>query len=208
MPEIVKQHFEERRGYANYYFNRLNRDRVWKAWAARGDFTPLDKPWVLTGPLEGGKFRFELASQRIALALPKQQIEWPVTDELASSLAPPNSGGLFAALYLWRRLAVGGPDRYGEVYYLGTAPFPSFDEPLDVLVGLHGGVECRYYFDTKTGLLAGLEMYPEENADPCEVYFSEYGDVAGRQFPHRIEVRFGNETFAVFRVEAVEWGGK
>ncbi len=60
MPEIVKQHFEERRGYANYYFNRLNRDRVWKAWTARGDFASLDKLWVITGPVDGGQFRFEL----------------------------------------------------------------------------------------------------------------------------------------------------
>ncbi len=206
MPEIVKKHFEEKRGYANYYFNRLNRDRVFKAWAARGDFASLDKPWVLTGPLDGGgKFRFEIAAQQIVLTLPKEQISWPVTDELGSSLAPPDSGGLFAALHLWRRLAILGPERFGEVYYLGTAPFPGCDGPADVLVGLHGGVECRFAFDSKTGLLAGLEMFPYENADPCEVYFADYRDVGGRQFPHRIEVRFGSETFATFRVETVEF---
>jgi len=207
MPEIVKKHFEQKRGYANYYFNRLNRDRVWKAWAARGDFAPLDAAWILSGPLEGGgEYRLELGSHHIVLVLPKERIDWPVTEEIGSSLAPPGSGGLFPALYLWRRLAIGGPDGYGETYYLGTAPFPGHDEPLDVLVGLHGGVECRFYIDPKTGLPAGLEMCPEENADPCEVYFGDYRDLSGRQFPHRIDVRFGNEPFAAFRVEAVEMG--
>ena len=207
MPEIVKKNFDQKRGYANYYFNRLNRDRVFKAWAARGDFAPLDKPWVLDGPLDGGgKYRFELSAQQILLTLPKEQISWPVTDELGASLAPPDSGGLFATLHLWRRLAVLGPERFGEVHYLGTAPFPGCDGLADVLVGLHGGVEGRFAFDPKTGLLAGLEMFPHENADPCEVYFADYRDVSGRQFPHRIEVRFGSEVFATFRVEAVELG--
>jgi S1-C subfamily serine protease len=207
MPEIVKKHFEEKRGYANYYFNRLNRDRVFKAWAARGDFAPLEKPWMLAGPLDsGGNYRIEIASQQVVLTLPKEQISWPVTDELGSSLAPPDSGGLFAALHLWRRLAILGPERFGEVYYLGTAPFPGCEGLADVLVALHGGVECRFAFDPKTGLLAGLEMFPDENADPCEVFFGDYRDVGGRQFPHRIEVRFGNEAFATFRVEAVELG--
>ena len=37
MPEIAKKHFEEKRGYANYYFNLLNQRRIWKAWS-RGQF--------------------------------------------------------------------------------------------------------------------------------------------------------------------------
>ena len=35
IPEIVKKHFQEKRGYANYYFNTLNQERIWKAWNGR-----------------------------------------------------------------------------------------------------------------------------------------------------------------------------
>ena len=41
LPEIVKKHFVAKPGYVNYYFNQLNRDRVWKALVARGDFRAL-----------------------------------------------------------------------------------------------------------------------------------------------------------------------
>jgi serine protease Do len=203
MPEIVKRHFEEKRGYANYYFNRLNRDRVWKRFAAEGDFAGPSRSWTLVGPLEPrGKYRFEISDSDVALKLPTEESKWRATDEIGSSLAPTGSGGLFAALYLWRRLAVAGPEKYGEVYYLGTAPLPGRTDPVDVLVGLYGGVECRFSFDSKTGLLAAIEMFPEENADPCEVQLFDYRPVGGRQVPQRMEVRFGGERFSTFQIES------
>ena len=42
------------------------------------------------------------------------------------------------------------------------------------------------------GQLAALEMYPEEDTDPCELYFSEYQEIEGRMLPARIEVRHGD----------------
>ncbi len=202
MPEIVKRHFDERRGYANYYFNRLNRDRVWKLFAAAGDFPAPDRPWVLAGPLEnGGKYRIEISDRDVVLKVPSGESKWTATDEIGSSLAPTGSGGLFPALYLWRRLAVAGPEKYGEVYYLGTAPLAGQPELVDVLVGLYGGVECHFSFDPKTGLLLAIAMFPEENADPCEVQLFDYRPIGGRQLPQRMEVRFGSERISTFRID-------
>ncbi len=202
MAEVLKRHFEARRGYANYYFNKLNRDRVWNAWTARGDFAPLDGTWIIRGPLDsGGQFRFELTGRGAVLKLPKVEYACLATDDLGSSLAPPGSGGLLAALSLWRRLAVGGPDNFGKVYYLGTAPLAGHDELVDVLVGLHAGVECRFLFDPSEGRLLAVEMFPEDNVDPCEVYFSEYHEVDRRWLPGRMEVRRGDELYATFPIE-------
>ena len=49
MPEIVKKHFEAKRGYANYYFNKLNRDRVLEGVDRPGDFAALGGAWTLAG---------------------------------------------------------------------------------------------------------------------------------------------------------------
>jgi len=202
MPDVVKRHFDQRRGYANYYFNRLNRDRIWKRFTAEGDFAAPARPWTLAGPLENrGKYRFEISDSDVVLKLPSGESKWTATDEIGSSLAPAESGGLFAALYLWRRLAVAGPEKYGEVYYLGTAPLAGRPELVDVLVGLYGGVECHFSFDPKTGLLLAIEMFPEENADPCEVQLFDYRPVGGRQVPQRMEVRYGGERFSTFQIE-------
>ena len=40
MPEALKPYFEERRGFANYYFNALCQQRVWKAWEAASRLAP------------------------------------------------------------------------------------------------------------------------------------------------------------------------
>ncbi len=207
MPEIVQKHFEERRGYANYYFNRLERDRVLKAWATSSDLGSASGPWVIAGPLEtGGRYRFELADDRIVLKLPSGETTWTVPDELAGSLHPDGSGGLFASLYLWRRLATAGPEQFGDVAYYGAMPLVGRHERVDVLVGTHAGVECRFLFDPSTGILLALEMFPEEHADPCEVRLFDYRPVEGRQVPHRMEVWFGDERFANFAIDQFGFG--
>ena len=71
MPEIVKKHFTEKRGYANYYFNAIHQQRVWKAWIARANPDGVEAAWTLAGPLpQGGQFRFQLADSGVSLTLP------------------------------------------------------------------------------------------------------------------------------------------
>lgn len=202
VPEIVKEHFVERRGYANYYFNTLNQQRVWNAWNARAKLDDAKGVWTLAGQTEaGGDFRFELTGDGATLKLPTTETKWVATDEIESSLVPEHSGGLLPSLYLLRRLAVEGLDRYGEVYYYGTAPLRGHDGLVDVLVGSHKGAECRFYFDPSEGHLLAVEMFPFEDSDPCEVYFSDYREADGRSVPGRMEVRFGDELFATFKVK-------
>jgi S1-C subfamily serine protease len=201
MPAVCKQHFEAKRGYANYYFNRWHRDRVMKAWTDRCDLRDLDGTWTLSGELRsGGRFRFQLSDDDGALKLPNSEIRWEATEELGSSLAPPQSGGLMPALYVWRRLAVLGPGKFDEAYYLGTVPLAGHQGLVDVLVGLYRGVECHFMFDPVQGHLLAMEMYPEEDADPCEVYFSEYREVDGRFLPGRMDVCVGDDPYGTFKL--------
>lgn len=202
MPEIVKQHFEQKRGFANHYFNKLQLDRVWQAWVARGDFAAQGGIWVLRGTLEGGgEFRLRLSDADGRLELPGTEIRWTAGDDLSAPLVPPQSGGLMAAWYLWRRLATGGPGPFGDVSYLGTVPLADRDAPVDALTGLHGGVRCRFLFDPTEGDLLAVEMFSEDDADPCEIYFSDYREIEGRWLPGRMEVRVGDEPYATFHIE-------
>lgn len=201
MPEEVKKHFEEKEGYANYYFNRQHQKRVWEAWIGKGGFNSPAGTWTLTGSLEsGGDFRLTVDDARVVLKLASEEHNWTATDELASSLLPPGSGGLLPAIHLWRRLAVEGLDKFGQVYYLGTLPLAGHDGLVDVLVGLHGGVECRFFFDPESGPLLALEFFPDDSGDPCEIYFSEYREVQGRMIPARMEIRIGDERYTALKV--------
>lgn len=197
MPETVKPFFEAKPGYANFYFNRLNQDRVWAAFIARGDFKDLTGTWTL--PSEDGQVKFTINDKSVAGVLPLGDSNLPITDDLSVTLEPAGSGGLSAALYLWRRLLIEGPKKFGEMHYLGTLPLAGHGI-VDVLSGTHAKVECRFYFDPAKGHLLGIEMIPDDDADPCEVFFSEYAEVEGRSLPHRMEVRNGDKVFGNFKL--------
>lgn len=198
MPEIVKAHFEEKRGYANYYFNKQHCSRVLDAWRSAGDLASASGTWSFSGPIEGGEYRMSIGDDGVRLDLPSGKMSWQPADDLSASLEPAGSGGLFAALWLWRRLAVVGPEGFGEVYYLGTAPLPGRDGLVDVVVAVYGGVECRFHCDS--GQLRLLEMFPQDDVDPCEVSFSDFREFDGHSRPGRLEVHHGDETFASFEV--------
>jgi S1-C subfamily serine protease len=203
MPEIVKQHYEERRGFANYYFNALCQERVWKAWNAASGLHAERGPWTLSGTLErGSEFRLELSDSNASLKTSMAEYQWTAGEELGRSLLPPHSGGLLPALYLWRRLATEGLGRFGGLYYAGTAPLWGRPGLADVLVGSHKGVDCRFYFDAAEGQLLAMEMFADENSDPCEIYFADFRSIDGHMLPGRMVVRFGDDPYAAMEIKA------
>jgi hypothetical protein len=201
----VKAHFEARPGYVNYYFNRQAQERIWKGLTSRGDFAALSGTWTFEGTLEGrGAARFELFDGKATVKLAAGDAAINVGENLAESLDPPGSGGLLVALSLWRRLLIKGLDGYGQVYYLGTTPLPNHEGLVDCLVGIHGGVECRFLTDPASGQLLGLEMFADEQLDPCEVYFLDYTEIQGRSLPRTMVVRHGDALFGRFELMKIE----
>lgn len=201
LPEIVKQHFEKRRGYANYYFNKLHSDRVEQDWQQLGDFTSSRGLWVFEGILVDGKrkTRIEIDPNGVRLTLPDVTYSWQVSDRLCDDLSPPQSGGLLAALYLWRRLAVEGFENFGDVRYFGTAPIDQLDKQVDVVDAIYKDAQARCYFDPVTGHLQLLEFYSADDSDPCELYFRDYVDFDGRQVPSRFEIFIGDDPYPSFQ---------
>jgi S1-C subfamily serine protease len=55
--------YEPKPGFANYHFNKLERDRLWTAFHKSGDFTPLAGDWILEGQtdLKQSKSAFRIA---------------------------------------------------------------------------------------------------------------------------------------------------
>jgi len=171
VPEVVKKHFvENTAALPNYYFNALNQERVWKAWNARANLG--GGPWTLSGRLEkGNEFRLQITDAGASLKLHYSKMDWTAGDNLGSSLLPPNSGGLLPALYLWRRTSRRRARAVRRNPLPRAAPLVGHTGLVDVLAGTHKGVECRFYFDPAEGDLLAIELFPDENSDPCEVYF-------------------------------------
>jgi hypothetical protein len=203
MPEALKKLFEERSGFANYYFNRAAQERVWNALKSQGDFTDQKGPWTIEAKGAGDlAAKFELSDAKVSASLPGGDISMEIAGEnpeLGAKLQPVGSGGLFAALHLWRRFLVRGLQDFGGLEYLGTVPLPDHEGLLDCLVGTHGGVTCHFLADPQTGRLVAVEMFPDRESDPCELRFSNYAEKEGRQLPGQIEVLYGNGVYQTYK---------
>lgn len=210
LPPAVKKLYESRRGYANYYFNQLNRARVWNRFISPGNFSALDGTWVFSGQLlTAGDTQFRLSDRSVELSLPGGKAKLDIGDSLADAGDPQGSGGLLAALHLWRRMLVRGPDGFGELHYVGTVPLPGRSGLFDELAGTSLGVECRFLFDPATGDMLKMELYRHSDDDPCELVFGKFVQQQDSRLPERLEVRYGDRTYASitladFRVEAGE----
>ena len=205
IPSHVADQFVARRGYANYHFNRLNRNRVWDGFTAKSDFVGTDGPWVFELETDDGTvWSITLEEERLTAVLPTREEHIDPAIDLDEQLGPPGSGGLFVALHLWHRMLTIGPERYGEVYYLGTAPMAGRNDLVDVLVAIHNVVETKFMFDPSSGELLGMEMFPERDVDPCEIYFRDYVDRDGRLIPQQIEVRHGDQLFRVITIQELK----
>jgi hypothetical protein len=160
--------------------------------------------WTVVAESAGNlESRFEFTESEFTATLPGGKATVPIDDknpQLAENLDPVGSGGMFSALVLWRRFLLSGVDKFGGMHYYGEAPVPGFAGLADCLVGVYGGVECRFYIDPREGHLLLVEMYSGGEGDPCEIYFGDYAPVDGRQLPRRLEVRFGNGVYQVYKV--------
>lgn len=207
VPEVVKQHRDDRRGYANYYYNRSNRDRVWQTLRGRGDFMALTGEWSLRGRLvEADDSELRISDQLVACRLPGGELRFPVGEDLVAASGPPASGGLLAALYLWRRLLVKGPEQFGSLEYYGTLPMEGHPGLVDMLTGTFGGVECHFLVDATSGHLLMMETFLATDDDPCELRFADYHLVGDREVPGSMLVRYGDSIYGLFTFSSVTFG--
>jgi len=214
MPKHVAAMFEARSGYSNYHFNKMNRNRVWKAFLdasnAKDGFGKQTGPWTLEGEFtEGGTVAIRLEDESATATISGAQHVADLTQDLDNQLAPRGSGGLLTALALWRRMLTVGPEKFGEVYYLGKGPMLGREELVDVLIGTYDVVEVRFFFSPETGQLVGMEFWSEtSDRDPCEIYFDQYKDVDGQNLPGRMKVFFGDDAYGVILLDKVAIGAK
>lgn len=205
IPEALRGLYEPRPGFTNFSFNTVERDRVGRAMAAaRG--SREKGPWVLAGVLaDGTEFRIEIADSTAVIDLPTGTSELDATGELDANPVPPGSGGMLAALVVWRRLVTEGPTTLGRTTYWGTAPTdprsidPAGGDLVDVLETAVAGIEARTSVDAK-GNVVGIDLWTSPDTDPCEIRITpaKEGDTAG--LPQRLDVSRGAERFGVFRV--------
>ena len=204
LPKAVADRYVQRRGYANYWFNRQAQERLWRRTIERSAAEDAGYDWRIAGAVELGQpFEIELTPDTGQMHLPTGNFAASFAGDVSDQLSPPRTGGLLLALHAWQRFLDKGLDRFGEVYYLGQLPHGPEHRVEDCLVGYFEGMELRFFFSDDEGDLTGIELFSADDADPCEIAFSEFAVFSGRRLPRRWLVRHGDAVFAELVVS--EW---
>jgi S1-C subfamily serine protease len=184
--------YESKPGFANYYFNRLERDRVLAAQRKQADLSAVKGAWSLNGRMESRAGTVDL--QTTIREEPAQAgkpahtiVDWKqgeghftfdplrLDQELQQVKDPPGSGGLLAALYQYRRFLMLDPAQFeGRYQHEGIQPF--YPPPPE---------------GRAAGSLAELRI-------DCDVISTEHAAVAAKWYFSR-----GDHTLLGFEVFAV-----
>ncbi len=206
-PDSVQAFIEDRPGFANYHFNRLQQERIWTG------FQQLTGPGLSVDQLRLTGQRQDGTPVQIALASDKSGIRWAdqakVLDpglDLALQSEPAGSGGLLPALHLWFRLLQNGPAAMGDIWYLGKLPSGPGQPSVDVLVCNTDGVQLRFLFDPDSHCLTGVEYLAAPDQDPTEIRFSEYQTAGENALPRRILVDCGESFHWELQFDTVTGG--
>jgi serine protease Do len=204
IPKVAAQRIVAKEGYANYFYNELNQKRIM---AGLSDNSPKAAAvWEIRGKTESGKVADVLIRlTQEGLLLKVDDRDYPIisTAERFDAVDGKAGAAMLPALDNWRRLLTRGPEQFGDVFYLGTAPF--LGQPLlrDVLVGTADELESRFITHPETGRLEAVELFADRSEDPAELILDWTGVAAGQLYPAAMEVRYGSEVY--FRVKVDSW---
>jgi S1-C subfamily serine protease len=184
--------YEAKAGYANYYFNKQERDRLLAAFLKQGDFGKLAGNWTIEGDVRvlkvnlPDKFKIQILEEKdgsgtksvvkTSIGEVKYSLE-PLKTTVPDDLRQPGlSGGLLAAMYLYQRLLTLGGDGFPtECTHGGYEPFyppPADGKPARTLAELrvdtevlntrHGTFLTKWFFSRVDQKLLGFEVRVQE----------------------------------------------
>ncbi len=215
--KLVASLIEKRTGFANYYFNRLNRQRVWNAVTANGDWGSTSRTWKLRGQLasEPTPVTISISEETAELSIGSRTISREFEDGMSDIITQRREVGLLVALRAWKQLLQLGPDQLGDTIYLGTAPVYQSastalgEQPLhDGLQALWYDTTARFFVAPEDGTISLVEVFGDGGTDPVEVYFDQYQELeTGSEsyvLPGRLRLQYGTEPVMIVDLESIE----
>jgi serine protease Do len=138
-PSPAAKFYQAKAGFANYYFNKLEQDRLMKAFGKHGDFSAVAGNWTLEGGIRLKKLRTESRAKIDIVEEKDGNSSKPVIrlkiDDFPYVLdpfkegqdpvalrAPETSGGLLAAMYVYHRFLTLGAKGFNEFAHGGHEP--------------------------------------------------------------------------------------
>lgn len=220
------KYYDPRPGFTNFYFNKVEKDRLMAAFKKHGDFSSLGGDWNIEGTIRLKKLvtesplKIDLLTEKegkvnMSVAGIPASLEVHGEGGIAAKRVPEGSGGLLAAMWVYKALLVSGEKDFHsgkEFFHGGFEPFyPPKETPkkaewridCEVIHAKMGNYLAKFFFARADKKLMGLEMrIAEDNSDPCEVFFGDYQrDKEGRWLPHRIQVTYADGNYGTLLIE-------
>ncbi len=197
--------FVAKPGYANYYFNELERKRVLAGLKLFGRAAAERGVWKASGRLgQEATFDLTLADQGAGLLIDggKKTAVQSFAPGAALEDEPPGTGGLLVALHHFRLLITRGPEAFSDFYYLGSEPFDGIGPRVDVLAGEISGAKSYWFFQRDSKEFVGLDLFLSENVDACELRIESLRDFSGVRLPGRLFIRHAGRDYGTLSFES------
>ncbi|TWT59049.1 Periplasmic serine endoprotease DegP precursor [Thalassoglobus neptunius] len=204
IPDEYKDLYEDKPGYANYYFNRVRTDQLLGALEEQfGDSSRQQLNWMWAGTVnEETPVQFRLLTDVIAAKLGAEFAVQNLDED--PQPVPESTGGLLTALHQFKKLLQAPDDYFTEFYYVGSEPLDGTGDRVDVLISTKGLVTSRWYFDRDDLRLVGFDTSIDEEHQPCEIRFGEMTEIDGRPFPEKFHVRHARSEWGTIELQTFE----
>ncbi|MEM9943816.1 MAG: trypsin-like peptidase domain-containing protein [Planctomycetota bacterium] len=205
-PKSFQHLYRPKRGFANYYFNLENRKRIWHANQRNGNFGRQDYTWRIYA--RDNKQRdtiVVLGNQKSGIQIDGRSfvLDWKPTD--VEAVINTDEERTILALHLWRQLLVNGPEKFGDISYLGSTPSHSGSGKNEILVGTQGFTETMFEFDSESGVLETIKLVVDLDSYPVELEFKNYRQDGDLKVPSQIVYRSGSGAAVILEIEKIEF---
>lgn len=204
--DVLADKFEEKLGYSNYFFNRLELQRITSMQASNKLPTTENSPqtWRWQGdlPAENQSFSGEWSSTGLTIRFGDQTDTLHPTQGWLQTTKKQSHVTIGMALRIWQLWHSVGPYGIGEAVYLGRNPVLGVAELQDCTKLTVGEVTCLVYTSPENGQIRVVEVFPDGQSEPAEIYFEKYTTDNGRSLPSLMRLQFGLETKLIAKIDS------
>ncbi len=205
-PANLDSVFVAKRGFANFHFNRLHRDRVWNGFLRHSDFSKSNCTWRLNGvDADQTPFTLVLDDARSGIQLGNSTYVLDQEDDLADQIDQSQLHGLLLSLHLWRKLLISGPNRFGDVIYFGSIPVQFSGGLAECLVATRDSVQCYAMFDKTSSHLIELDVFADNDSPACTIGLFDYQQDDELAVPSELRVLTGGGPESRFIINQIEF---
>ncbi len=196
VPAELQALFEERDGFANYYFNRIRQEQILdRLRTAVGNTTGESQSWVIQmtetpkAQAAGEPATWELVAGEAGSGLSSAGRDWyQPSDNPTPDNEPSQFAGLLSATIQWHRLLTLRIAAFDEVVAQGQLTHLPSNLPGSILQTQQGPCICRWYFKADQPMPFAVDVEYAQGVDEVRIQFKDWVAEEGTFRPSQIGI--------------------